>query len=106
MGRVKHELFTAEQNALADRLKALAHPARVAIFQLLLKRKSCICGDITEELGLSQSTVSQHLKVMKNAGLIRGNVEGTAMCYCLDTGCCAGFFNTVMRMGQALKNCC
>lgn len=84
MGASKTEEFTVRDNKLAAYAKALAHPARIAILQLLLKKQSCICGDIVEELPLSQSTVSQHLKELKAAGLIKGDIEGTKTCYCID----------------------
>jgi predicted transcriptional regulator len=69
---------------LAKFAKALSHPARIAILNLLLKKKSCVCGSIVEELPLSQSTVSQHLKELKSAGLIKGNTTGVSVCYCID----------------------
>jgi DNA-binding transcriptional ArsR family regulator len=84
MGATKTEIFTEKQNKLAQMMKALAHPARIAIIQRLLKANTCICGDIVEELGLAQATISQHLKELKNAGLIKGNIEGTSVCYCID----------------------
>ncbi|MBS1636118.1 MAG: winged helix-turn-helix transcriptional regulator [Bacteroidetes bacterium] len=84
MGLTKSEEFTVRDNRLAAYAKALAHPARVAILQILIKRQSCICGDIVEELPLSQSTVSQHLKELKEAGLIKGDIEGAKVCYCID----------------------
>ncbi|MCG9792227.1 ArsR/SmtB family transcription factor [Flavobacterium algicola] len=84
MGTTKTEHFTAEQNELATLTKAIAHPARIAIIQHLIKVNSCICGDIVNELPLSQPTVSQHLKELKNAGLIKGSLEGNTICYCLD----------------------
>src|SRR5665811_514128 len=84
MGITKTEIFTEKQNKLATILKALAHPARIAIVQHLIKINSCICGDLVEELGLAQPTISQHLKELKNAGLIRGTIEGTSVCYCID----------------------
>ncbi len=84
MGASKSTSFTNEQNRLATLAKAFAHPARVAIIQYLLKTKSCVCGDIVEALPLSQSTVSQHLKEMKKAGIIQGNVEPPKVCYCID----------------------
>ena len=65
-------------------LKALAHPARLAIIQQLVKRQACICGHLVDELGLAQATISQHLKELKNAGLIQGTIEGTSVCYCID----------------------
>ena len=84
MGLTKAEEFTKIQNDLAVITKALGHPARIAILQFLVKSKSCICGDIVNELPLSQSTVSQHLKELKNAGLIKGNIDGPSVCYCID----------------------
>ncbi|WP_162128060.1 ArsR/SmtB family transcription factor [Flavobacterium phycosphaerae] len=84
MGASKSEFFTAEQNELATVFKAMSHPARVAIIEYLLKVDTCICGDIVNELPLAQPTVSQHLKELKNAGLIKGNIEGTAICYCIN----------------------
>ncbi len=84
MGTAKTEDFTIKDNRIAVYAKALAHPARIAILQLLLKKKACICGDIVDELPLSQSTVSQHLKELKEAGLIKGDVEGTKVCYCIN----------------------
>ncbi|MGE0588455.1 MAG: ArsR/SmtB family transcription factor [Cyclobacteriaceae bacterium] len=85
MGLTKTQEFTKKQNDLAALAKALGHPARIAILQFLANQKSCMCGDIVEELPLSQSTVSQHLKELKNAGLIKGNIEGPSICYCIDT---------------------
>jgi predicted transcriptional regulator len=84
MGITKTAHFTDDQNQLALQLKALAHPARIAILEFLLKTESCICGDIVNELPLSQATVSQHLKKLKNAGIIKGTIEGNAICYCID----------------------
>ena len=84
MGITKTEGFTATQNKLAILAKAIGHPARIAIIEYLLKRDSCICGDIVNELPLAQPTVSQHLKELKNAGLIKGNIEGTSICYCIN----------------------
>jgi DNA-binding transcriptional ArsR family regulator len=84
MGITKTEIFTARQNKLATVLKALAHPARIAIIQHLVKAEHCICGDLVEELGLAQATISQHLKELKNIGIIKGCVEGTSVSYCID----------------------
>lgn len=84
MGLTKSEIFTDQQNGLANLFKALGHPARVAIVQVLLKRKGCICSEIVEELPLAQPTVSQHLKELKAVGLIKGSIEGTSVCYCLN----------------------
>ncbi len=84
MGITKTEEFTIKQNKIAKYAKALAHPARIAILELLIKKQACICGDIVDELPLSQSTVSQHLKELKEAGLIKGDIDGVKVCYCID----------------------
>lgn len=84
MGITKSEVFTQEQNQLAILSKALGHPARIAILQQLLKTDSCICGDLVDEIGLAQPTISQHLKALKQAGLIQGSFEGTRVCYCIN----------------------
>jgi DNA-binding transcriptional ArsR family regulator len=84
MGATKTELFTKKENEVAAMAKAIAHPARVAILLRLIETNACICSDLTEELGLAQPTVSQHLKELKHAGLIKGNVEGASVCYCID----------------------
>ena len=84
MGITKSYSFTAKENKLAGYAKALAHPARISILKLLAKKQTCICGDIVDELPLSQSTVSQHLKELKEAGLIKGDIEGAKVCYCID----------------------
>lgn len=109
MGTTKAEEFTVKDNRIAKYAKALAHPARVAILQVLLKKQSCICGDIVEELPLSQSTVSQHLKELKEAGLIKGDIDGAKVCYCIDEkewelakNYLATFFASYERKG----NCC
>ncbi len=80
----KPEDFSIYDVTVAKYAKALSHPARIAILNLLIQKKSCICGDIVEELPLAQSTVSQHLKVLKEAGLIKGDIEGSTVCYCID----------------------
>ena len=84
MGATKSLEFTVKDNRLAKYAKALAHPARIAILQLLAKKATCVCGDIVDEIPLSQSTVSQHLKELKAAGLIKGDIEGAKVCYCID----------------------
>lgn len=84
MGLTKVEIFSEKQNKLATMFKALGHPARVAILQHIIKSNACICGDLVEELGLAQPTISQHLRELKNAGLIQGTIEGTSVCYCID----------------------
>jgi DNA-binding transcriptional ArsR family regulator len=84
MGLTKTEIFTEEQNSLAVMLKALAHPARIAIIQQIIKANACICGDLVDDLGLAQATISQHLKELKNAGLVQGTIEGVSVCYCIE----------------------
>lgn len=84
MGATKTEEYSKTQVDLAQMAKALAHPARLAILQFLAQKKSCMCGDIVNELPLSQSTVSQHLKELKKVGLIKGEIEGPSVCYCID----------------------
>ena len=84
MGFTSTDEFTVKDSRIARYAKALAHPARVAILQLLIKKQACVCGDIVDELPLSQSTVSQHLKELKEAGLIKGDIEGKSVCYCID----------------------
>ena len=84
MGATKTDHFTDKQNEIAILAKALGHPARIAIIEYLLTVDDCICGDIVNELPLAQPTVSQHLKELKNSGLIKGSIEGNAICYCID----------------------
>lgn len=84
MGLAKTEIFTDQQNKIALFSKAFGHPARVAILQHLFKINACVCGDLVNEIGLAQPTISQHLKELKHLGLIKGNVEGTSVCYCID----------------------
>ena len=84
MGASKTNLFTKEQNRLATIAKALGHPARIAILQILLETNTCIVGSLVEELGLAQATISQHLKELKQAGIIQGTITGTSVCYCIN----------------------
>jgi len=84
MGLTKSEIFTDDQNKLASLFKVLGHPARVAILQYIIDQKACICNDLVEELGLAQATISQHLKELKNTGIIQGTIEGKSVCYCID----------------------
>ncbi|RZK36623.1 MAG: ArsR family transcriptional regulator [Pedobacter sp.] len=84
MGLTKTEMFTSEQNQLAQLLKAMAHPARIAILQRILVSNTCICGDLVEELGLAQATISQHLRELKSVGIIQGTIEGVSVCYCIN----------------------
>jgi ArsR family transcriptional regulator len=106
MGLSKTEEFSVKQNRIAVIAKALAHPARVAIVEYLAKSPECMCGDIVDVLPLSQSTVSQHLRELKEAGLIKGEVEGTSVCYCIDE---RGWSEAQEMFGMFLTNvqkCC
>ncbi len=85
MGLTKNEIFTDVQNEMALFSKVLGHPARVAILQHLFKINRCVCGDLVNEIGLAQPTISQHLKELKQVGLIKGSIEGTSVCYCIDS---------------------
>jgi predicted transcriptional regulator len=84
MGITKAENYTPQQNKMAILAKAMGHPARIAIIEHLINSPSCVCGDIVDELPLSQSTVSQHLKELKTAGIIKGTIEGPSVCYCIN----------------------
>ena len=110
MGTTKSDLFTQAQNEIASVLKAIAHPARIAILEYLIQVDTCICGDIVNELPLAQPTISQHLKELKNAGLIRGNVEGTAICYCVDKDAIARiqtyFSGISLKLDSKASKCC
>ncbi len=85
MGVTKTDLFTEKQNQMAIMAKAFGHPARIAIIEHLLKTNTCITNDFVSEFGLAQATISQHLRELKNLGIIKGNIEGTSMCYCIDS---------------------
>ncbi|HRP30340.1 MAG TPA: metalloregulator ArsR/SmtB family transcription factor [Agriterribacter sp.] len=110
MGITKSEHFTDRQNAIARIAKAFGHPARVAIMEYLLKVDRCICGDIVNELPLAQPTISQHLKELKNAGLIKGSIEGNAICYCIDEKTIEKlqnyFGNISSKLRKHKNNCC
>lgn len=110
MGATKAADFSVRDNSISKIAKALSHPARVAIIKILIKKQACICGDIVEELPLSQSTISQHLKELKEAGLIKGEIEGVKTCYCIDEKQWAvaqkimnNFFNNYKEVGN---KCC
>ena len=109
MGVTKSEIYTEEQNKLAVQLKAIAHPARIAILQELIKANACICGDLVNELGLAQATISQHLKELKNAGLIQGTIEGVSICYCISPEAWKNLrmeLNSLFASYQYKGNCC
>ena len=109
MGATKSLEFSVKENRLAKYAKALGHPARVAILKLLASKKPCICGDIVDELPLSQSTVSQHLKELKDAGLIKGEIEGAKVCYCIDAKewkTAQGWINQLFDAYKGGNECC
>lgn len=109
MGITKSHEFGVQENQMAKYAKALAHPARVAILSLLAKRQACVCGDIVDELPLSQSTVSQHLKELKEAGLIKGDIEGAKVCYCIDEKewkAAQSYLNQFFDTLKSGSNCC
>ena len=84
MGLTKTEIFSEEQNRIASIAKVIGHPARVAILQHLIAKDSCVCGELVDEIGLAQPTISQHLKELKKIGILKGSIEGTSVCYCID----------------------
>ncbi|WP_295792789.1 metalloregulator ArsR/SmtB family transcription factor [Mucilaginibacter sp.] len=109
MGLTKTEIFTDEQNRLAVMLKALAHPARIAILQQIINANACICGDLSIELGLAQATISQHLKELKTAGLIQGTIEGVSVCYCIEPKnweMLKQQLNSFLNLVDVKANCC
>jgi predicted transcriptional regulator len=106
MGATKTEIFTDEQNQLAVQLKAIAHPARIAILQQIINANACIGGDLVEELGLAQATISQHLKELKNAGLIQGIIEGVSVCYCIEPIAWKNLQKEFNILLSSYTNCC
>jgi ArsR family transcriptional regulator, arsenate/arsenite/antimonite-responsive transcriptional repressor len=106
----KKEEFTQTEQDLAAFAKALSHPARIAILQVLAQRNECICGEIVEVLPLAQSTVSQHLKELKNAGIIDGSIDGPRSCYCINWKTFEKFNNDFTSLFTKLKEtnakCC
>jgi DNA-binding transcriptional ArsR family regulator len=110
MGASKSAYFTTDQNSMAVLFKALGHPARIAILEFLMKSDSCICGDIVDELPLAQPTVSQHLKELKQAGLIKGSIDGNSICYCIDEEAVAVLQHFITIITNSLHNkqtnCC
>lgn len=109
MGATKTDHFTKRQNELAGLAKALGHPARVAIVEHLMKVDSCVCGTIVDVLPLAQPTVSQHLKELKNAGLIQGTIEGNSVCYCLNRNTWSrllALLTPILTKATNTDNCC
>jgi ArsR family transcriptional regulator len=103
--------FETSDRLLADLARALAHPARVAILRTLAARNACVCGELVQSLPLAQSTVSQHLKALREAGLIKGEIEGPKSCYCINDemiarlkGLFAGFIDSLQR--EQGQDCC
>lgn len=95
-----------EFEPLAAACKALSHPARLAILQTLARRGTCICGDIVDVMPLSQATVSQHLKVLKEAGLVKGTIDGPRSCYCVDKESLEALRTSLEGMFGSLEHCC
>ena len=106
MGASKSDSFSIAQNEMATLFKALSHPARIAIVDYLLSVDSCICSDIVNELPLAQPTISQHLAALKNANIIKGTIEGTAICYCINPDTIDKIENHISTIGHKLKNKC
>src|SRR5690554_6305974 len=109
MGLTKTEIFTDEQNKLASLFKVLGHPAQIAILQYIINQKACICNDLVDELGLAQATISQHLKELKNIGIIQGTIEGKSVCYCIDEKLWKQFqeeFNVFFNQEVNVTSCC
>jgi ArsR family transcriptional regulator len=106
MGLSKKDSFDQLQNRIADLAKALGHPARVAILQFLAGQNTCMCGDIVEELPLSQATVSQHLAELKRVGLIKGEIDGPKMCYCIDKKAWNEAKTLLSQFMGDVKKCC
>jgi DNA-binding transcriptional ArsR family regulator len=110
MGASKSEQFTAEQNDISQVFKALGHPARIAIIQHLMNIKSCICNDLVGILPLSQATISQHLRELKEAQIIKGTIEGNSVCYCLNSNVFEIMINTLQAFKEldqrTTKECC
>jgi DNA-binding transcriptional ArsR family regulator len=109
MGVTKSEVYDTQHNTMALQFKALGHPARLAIVQILINQKDCICNDIVNELSLAQPTISQHLKELKNAGIIQGTIEGKSICYCINPKVIenlATFFTSILTNLPSDESCC
>ena len=103
VARTRETGFAAEVVRTARWGRALAHPARVTILTLLAKRRTCVCGEIVDDLPLAQSTVSQHLRVLREEGLITGEVEGTRSCYCIEPEQIRAMMADFSRLGASLE---
>jgi DNA-binding transcriptional ArsR family regulator len=105
MGLTKSYHFSDQQNDIANFAKILSNPARIAIIEFLLENKSCICGDIVDVLPLAQATVSQHLKELKNMGIIKGVIEGKNICYCIDKDVWKKYEKMFVDFFEKINNC-
>ncbi len=106
MAQTKADLFQEDEVLCASYAKALSHPARVAILKVLAQRKSCVCGDIVDELPLAQATVSQHLKELKEVGLIQGTIDGPSVCYCINPEGLKKAQTLLQSLFQTAATCC
>ena len=107
MGASKTEIHNESHILISEIAKVLSHPARVAILEYIAKQENCICGDIVDEIGLSQPTISQHLQVIRTAGLLQGNFEGKRLCYCLDVARFKEFQQVLNQFfNQTSAECC
>lgn len=109
MGITKTENYSSEQVELSQMLKVLGHPARIAIVQSIIRTNKCICGDLVTEIGLAQSTISQHLKELKSMGIIQGTIEGTSVCYCINAETWSRLkssMNELLNAVDANPSCC
>jgi ArsR family transcriptional regulator, arsenate/arsenite/antimonite-responsive transcriptional repressor len=106
MGLSKTSSFGTRENRLADFAKALAHPARIAILEFLARQDACMCGDIVDQLPLSQSTVSQHLAELKRVGLVKGEIEGPRVCYCIDKAVWDEARTMLAEFLTGIRKCC
>ena len=106
MGLSKKSSFGMRENQIADLAKSLAHPARVAILEFIAKQNACICGDIVDQIPLSQATVSQHLAELKRVGLIKGEIEGPRVCYCINQKAWDDAKQLLTQFLGDVKKCC
>ncbi len=109
MGVTKTMIYKDVENDISKLAKAFAHPARIAILNHLFKIDSCICGDLVDEIGLAQATISQHLRELKNLELIQGTIEGTSVCYCINKTKWTEMktiLNQFLNQDETKTNCC
>jgi DNA-binding transcriptional ArsR family regulator len=107
MGVTKIDSYSPSVLALSELFKALGHPARLAIVQYLIEKGTCICGDIVDELPLAQASISRHLQELKNAGIIKGQISGTSVCYCLSYAHLDAILTLINSIKLSIpKSCC